>query len=40
MRDRGEAKVAVPMGKVTKTCLSRRVRRRGHVVLRGRRETL
>ena len=37
--DRGEAKVAVKMGIVAKTCLSRRVRRRGHVVLRGRRGT-
>ena len=29
-------KVAVTMGIVAKTCLSRRVRRRGHVVFRGR----
>ena len=38
--DRREGKVAVPMGKATKTCLSRRVRRCAHVVLRGRRGTL
>ena len=31
---------AVPRGKVAKTCLSRRVRRCGHVVLRGRGGTL
>ena len=37
---RGEGKVAVSMGKATKTCLSRRVRRCAHVVLRGRRYTL
>ena len=30
------AKVAVTIGIVAKTCLSRRVRRRGHVVFRGR----
>ena len=35
-----EAEVAVPMVKVAKACLSRRVRRCGHVVLRGRRGTL
>ena len=40
VHDRREGKVAVPMGKVTKTCLSRRARRCGHVVLRGRRGTL
>ena len=33
-------KVAVTMGKVTKTCLSRRVRRCGHVGLRSTRGTL
>ena len=33
-------KVAVSMGEATKTCLSRRVRRCAHVVLRGRRGTL
>ena len=33
-------KVAVSMGKATKTCLSRRVRSCGHVVFRGRRGTL
>ena len=33
-------KVAVPMGKVAKTCLFRRVRGCAHVVLRGRRGTL
>ena len=35
-RDHRETKVAVPMGKVTKTCLSLRVRRCAHIVLRGR----
>ena len=35
--DRRGKKVAVSMGKATKTCLSRRVRRCGHVVLHGRR---
>ena len=38
--DRRGRKVAVPVGKATKTCLSLRVRRCGHVVLRGRRGTL
>ena len=37
---RRETKVAVPMGKATKTCPSRRVRRCAHVVLRGKRGTL
>ena len=40
VRDRRGRKVAVSMGKATKTCLSRRVRRCAHVVLRGRRGTL
>ena len=40
VRDRREGKVAVSMGKATKTCLSRRVRRFAHVVLRGRHGTL
>ena len=37
VRDRREGKVAVSMGKATKKCLSRRVRKCGYVVLRGRR---
>ena len=37
VRDRRGRKVAVSMGKATKTCLSRRVRRCAHVVLCGRR---
>ena len=36
---RRDLKVAVPMGKVAKACLFWRVRRCGHVVLRGRRGT-
>ena len=40
VRNPREAKVAVPMGKVAKTCLFRRVTRFAHVVLRGRRGTL
>ena len=40
VQDCREAEVAVPMGKVAQTCLFRRVRRCGHVVLRGRRGTL
>ena len=40
VQDCREAEVAVPMGKVAKTCLFRRVRRCAHVVLRGRRGTL
>ena len=40
VQDCREAEVAVPMGKVAKTCLFRRVTRCGHVVLRGRRGTL
>ena len=32
--------VAVPMGKATKTCVSRRVRRCAHVALPGRRGAL
>ena len=39
VRDRGGRKVAVPTGKATKTCLSRRVRRCAHAVLRGTRGT-
>ena len=35
-----KAEVAVPIGKVAEACLFRRVRRCGHVVLRGRRGTL
>ena len=35
VQDCREAEVAVPMGKVAQTCLFRRVRRCGHVVLRG-----
>ena len=38
--DRREGKIAVRMGKATKTCLSWRARRCAHVVLRGRRGTL
>ena len=37
--DRRGLKVAVPIGKVAKTCLFRRVTRCAHVVLRGRRGT-
>ena len=40
MRGRREDKVGVSMGEATKTCLSPRVRRCVHVVLRGRRGTL
>ena len=40
VQDCREAAVAVPMGKVAKTCLFRRVTRCGHVILRGRRDTL
>ena len=40
MRGRREGKVGVSMGEATKTCLSRRVRRCAHVVLRGRHGTL
>ena len=40
VHDRRETKVAVPMGKATKTCLSQRVRRCAHVVLHGSRGTL
>ena len=40
VRDSREAEVAVPMGKVARTCLFRRVKRCGHVALRGRRGTL
>ena len=40
VQDCREAAVAVPIGKVAKTCLFRRVRSCGHVVLRGRRGTL
>ena len=40
VRGRREGKVAVSMGEATKTCLSRRVRRCAHVVLRGRRGAL
>ena len=40
VHDRRETEVAVSMGKATKTCLSSRVRRCDHVVLRGRRCTL
>ena len=40
MQDCREAEVAVPTGKVAQTCLFPRVRRCGHVVLRGRRGTL
>ena len=39
VQDCREAEVAVPIGKVTQTCLFRRVRR-CHVVLRGRRGAL
>ena len=37
---RREGKLGVSVGEATKTCLSLRVRRCGHVVLRGRRGTL
>ena len=37
MRGRRGRKVAVSMREATKTCLSPRVRRSAHVVLRGRR---
>ena len=40
VRDPRQAEVAVPMGKVAKTCLFRRVTRCAHVVLRGRRGPL
>ena len=40
MRDRPWTKVAVPMGKATKTSISRRVGRCAHVALPGRRGTL
>ena len=40
VQDCREAEVAVPLGKVAKTCLFRRVTRCGHAVLRGRRGTL
>ena len=40
VRDGRGRKAAVSTGKATKTCLSRRVRRCAHVVLRGRRDTL
>ena len=40
VHSRRGTKVAVPVGKTTKTSLSRRVRRCGHVVLRGMRGTL
>ena len=40
VRERREGKVAVPMGKATKMCLSRRARRCAHVVLCGRHGTL
>ena len=40
VQDPREAEVAVPMGKVAKTCLFRRVTRCAHVVLRGKRGTL
>ena len=35
-----EGKVGASLGEATKTCLSPRVRRYGHVVLRGRGRTL
>ena len=38
--DRRETKVSVSMGEAIKACLSLRVRRCAHVVLRGRRGTL
>ena len=40
MDDRRETKVAVSMGEARKACLSLRVRRCAHIVLRGRRGTL
>ena len=40
VHDRPETKVAVSVRKATKTCLSLRVRRCAHVVLRGRRGAL
>ena len=40
MRDRPWTKVALPMGKATKTSISRRVGRCARVVLRGRRGAL
>ena len=40
MRSRREGKVGLSTGEATKTCLSPRVKRCGHVVLRGRRDTL
>ena len=40
VQDCREAEVAVPIGKVAKTCPFRRVRSCAHVVLRGRRGTL
>ena len=40
MRSRREGKVGLSMWEATKTCLSPRVRRYGHVVLRGRRGVL
>ena len=40
VRDHRGGKVAVSIGKTIKTCLSRRVRRCGHVVLHGRGGTL
>ena len=36
MRGRREGRVAVSWGEATKTCLSRRVRRCGRVLLHGR----